>query len=123
MSLRRTIGQSAAGHAVRAWRLSTPLNKSSVDELAKERITVSIITIAVLARRSLYSASERSASAAARPLPERGRQHQPALGDEAVVLRVRPHPEPEQPVRRVDSQRAVVRADAHGMEAFYALES
>ena len=44
VSLRRTVGQSAAGQAALARRLSTPLNRSSVAASANDRITTCIIT-------------------------------------------------------------------------------
>ena len=42
---------------------------------------------------------------------------------QAVVLRVCPDPEPEQPVGCVDGQGAVVQTDAHGMEALHAFKA
>ena len=48
VSFRATIAHSVEGHVCRARRLSMPLNKSSVAASAKERITASIITQAVV---------------------------------------------------------------------------
>ena len=49
--------------------------------------------------------------------------HQASLGDEAIVLRMSPDPEPEEPIRRVNRQRAVVRANANRVETLNSLET
>jgi len=43
-------------------------------------------------------------------------------GDDAIVIRVRPNPEPEQSIRCVDRKRAIVNADADRVEPIDALE-